>query len=898
MGGGEITLAGLLPEGRSTLRINVRAPGRARATYNVEIQVGCSDCDDGTECTTNACDTSVQVCFHPAEANDTACDYDGEIGTCVSGLCEEGFPCTEQGILDAIALGGGPHTFACGGPTTVATQARIVIDNDVILDGEGNLTIDGNDEHRVLSVEAGVSVELIGITVSGGFLSNQTPGGAGILNDGALMLTDCMIEWNTSLAEAGAIRNEGSLSLVNSTVRDNYGNDGMGIYSLGEVTLTGSIVSNNESLSLSSAAQIASMQGTLTLVDSYVANYYYDGDGLYAYGVTKIVNSTVFSSAYHGMHSGGTATSINSTLEAPREVISGDGNGTFTLISSTVRTTSGAYSTIRGADFVVANSVIVGDLNPATPTCSGNVTSLGGNIESPSNECGFTDPTDLVSVTEAELNLGPLQNNGGPTETHALLPGSVAIDHVPAAMCVDAEGQPLTTDQRGVARPQGGACDVGAFEWSDCSGTACDDGNDCTADHCDPPDHAWCANPSLPDGSVCDFGGLAGTCVSGTCDPSVFPCTEQGIRDAIARGGGPYTFACDGPTIVTTQSEIVIDNDVILDGEGNLSVDGNDDHRVLSVELGVTAELVGIAVSGGRGVFSSALLGAGIYNAGTLRLVGVALIDNDNLGGIGGGAAIHNEGTATLTDCRISGNRGRLSGDAAGIQNAGTLTAFRTAISENSNSDLGASVINDSGTLTLIDSSVVRNYTSNDTIRVADGSLTLVNSTVSESEGGACYPSDAILVVGSSASATIINSTLMPDPGHFWTVLGGGSIYVANSIIGSTTTPICGSFAGCGAPVINSGGGNIETLTDSCGLTDPTDQVAVSEAALNLGPLTDNGGPTMTHALLPGSVAIDRIPAAMCIDGDAQPLTTDQRGEPRPETGGTMCDVGAFEAQP
>jgi hypothetical protein len=58
------------------------------------------------------------------------------------------------------------------------------------------------------------------------------------------------------------------------------------------------------------------------------------------------------------------------------------------------------------------------------------------------------------------------------------------------------------------------------------------------------------------------------------------------------------------------------------------------------------------------------------------------------------------------------------------------------------------------------------------------------------------------------------------------------------------------------------------------------------------GALADNGEPTMTHAILPGSVAIDRIPEEMC------EVETDQRGQPRPETGGTMCDVGSFEVQP
>ncbi|MGB5413308.1 MAG: choice-of-anchor Q domain-containing protein, partial [Polyangiales bacterium] len=60
--------------------------------------------------------------------------------------------------------------------------------------------------------------------------------------------------------------------------------------------------------------------------------------------------------------------------------------------------------------------------------------------------------------------LGPLADNGGPTETHALEEGSPAINQIPAADCVDEEGEPLTTDQRGLARPQGDSCDVGAFE--------------------------------------------------------------------------------------------------------------------------------------------------------------------------------------------------------------------------------------------------------------------------------------------------------------------------------------------------------------------------------------------------------------------------------------------------
>ena len=93
-------------------------------------------------------------------------------------------------------------------------------------------------------------------------------------------------------------------------------------------------------------------------------------------------------------------------------------------------------------------------------------------------------------------------------------------------------------------------------------------------------------------------------------------------------------------------------------------------------------------------------------------------------------------------------------------------------------------------------------------------------------------------------------------------------------------------------------GHNIESPGNTCGFDQATDQVSITAEQLALGPLADNGGPTMTHALLPGSFAIDQIPAVDCGDAAGAPLTTDQRGEPRPETGDSMCDVGAFEVQP
>jgi hypothetical protein len=92
--------------------------------------------------------------------------------------------------------------------------------------------------------------------------------------------------------------------------------------------------------------------------------------------------------------------------------------------------------------------------------CDGNISSLGHNLTDDTS-CGLTEPSDLVV---ADAMLGPLQDNGGPTETHDLLPGGTTTPGSPAIDAGDNAACP-TTDQRGVVRPQGAACDIGAVEY-------------------------------------------------------------------------------------------------------------------------------------------------------------------------------------------------------------------------------------------------------------------------------------------------------------------------------------------------------------------------------------------------------------------------------------------------
>jgi hypothetical protein len=178
------------------------------------------------------------------------------------------------------------------------------------------------------------------------------------------------------------------------------------------------------------------------------------GGGIFNSGTLALVNATVSGNSADmggGIFNDGAATVINSTLSG------NDAEQAGAIANSAI-----CGFVCVGGTLDMRNTLVDGD---CVIDVNATATSLGYNIESPGNTCGFdTNKGDQFDVTAEQLNLGPLQDNGGPTLTHALGAGSVAIDKILQADCVDADGAPLTTDQRGVTRPQGASCDVGAFE--------------------------------------------------------------------------------------------------------------------------------------------------------------------------------------------------------------------------------------------------------------------------------------------------------------------------------------------------------------------------------------------------------------------------------------------------
>jgi predicted outer membrane repeat protein len=457
------------------------------------------DCDDKNECTVDgSCKPETGLCDSTPVADGTSCGRD-------AGMCQEGsclVACSEEGINDAIAAGGGPYIFACEGPTVLEPTAQIVIDNDVILDGEGNLTLDGDESQRVLSVVGEVTAELRGfafidgggilnagtLTISSTTVSGNTAEfGGGIGNTGFLTLIDSTVSDNTALTPqqeglGGGIGNTGFLTLIDSAVSDNTAHkSGGGIGSSGFVQVENSTVSGN--IGHQRGGGIDSSSGTVTLVDSTVSG------NTAGFGVFQGFGAGIG-------ESGGTVTLTRSTVSGNTAVTGGGGisfTGTVTLTNSTVSGNTagsvgggGIFNAVQTAVLTLTSSTVSGNtadnggsgiVSAGTVTLKstviegdcevpGSMSSRGGNIESPGNTCGL-DPSgtdDQVNVTSGELNLGPLRDNGGPTLTQAPLANSVAIDVMPTQDCIDAEGERLETDQRGVNRPQGPRCDAGAVE--------------------------------------------------------------------------------------------------------------------------------------------------------------------------------------------------------------------------------------------------------------------------------------------------------------------------------------------------------------------------------------------------------------------------------------------------
>ncbi len=339
--------------------------------------------------------------------------------------------------------------------------------------------------------------------------ANHGCGGMGIDSSGSLTITACTIVDNASMWGTAAVVSMGSLTVTDSLFEGNradYGGPGGAIYSSGPTLIMDSEFRNNHALMIGAISSsgpltlvrtvvagngVAAIKSRdLTLVDSWVT-----GNGGYATvqagGHSAIIRSTIEGNTTWGHldYNGPAVYSYGDDLKVENSTISHNSGGgisgeAVSLINSTVvgNRYSRYYGGLDGSG-TVKNSVVAGNYSnpdraaPETPDdCHGSFVSGGHNFLGNAGGCpGIVDGVkgDVTGVEWAQIveseqrpwGRVPLTaDNGGPTPTMALLPGSSAVDHIPPEDCTDLEGKPLASDQRGIPRPQGAGCDVGAFE--------------------------------------------------------------------------------------------------------------------------------------------------------------------------------------------------------------------------------------------------------------------------------------------------------------------------------------------------------------------------------------------------------------------------------------------------
>jgi hypothetical protein len=277
--------------------------------------------------------------------------------------------------------------------------------------------------------------------------------GAGLANRSVAKLEDVRVEGNVADGRGGGIYNgeNASLEVLNGVVRANVSqtDSGGGVMNEGSVKLTISSVEENRAADGGGLANI----GQAALLDATISanQAASDGGGVQNSGTLTATNTTI---------SGNSAGSLGGGL-------ANKGEGRATLNGVTVaqnKAPNGGGLLNKAGVVSISNSIVAANTaSPeAAPDCSGVIASGGYNLVQNGAGCQLGQGTGDVVGKPAKL--AALAGNHGPTRTHALEPGSPAIDAGNPAAPTGKGGACAPADQRGVKRPQGGACDIGAYE--------------------------------------------------------------------------------------------------------------------------------------------------------------------------------------------------------------------------------------------------------------------------------------------------------------------------------------------------------------------------------------------------------------------------------------------------
>ncbi|MCX6021109.1 MAG: hypothetical protein NTZ05_05165, partial [Chloroflexi bacterium] len=666
---------------------------------------------------------------HRRVAPPSATWYVAQTGDNTNNCTSDATPC--KTIAGAIGKAAAGDTVQIAGGEVVNLlptpyKERITLNKNLTLLGaaDGLSTIlDGSAGGVVVTVNSGVTATISKLVITNGKVGS-TGVGAGVTNNGTLTLTDSKVAANTAGASGAGIYNNGTLTVSKTLFTAN--------------TATGLFNGRGGALYNNTGA-------TLTVRDStFLANSaIVEGGAVYSKGSAKVLRSILnANSAAKGggvFAGGGTAAVISSTLTSNTGVLQGgalhNAGGTVTVINSTVMGNLGAQGAGvyagSGGSVTIKNSIVAKQTG-ADCGGSGTLTNGGYNLES-GTSCKFSDANSKQSV--ADLKMGALQLNGGPTGTYGLLAGSPAINGGAGAVCASDElvdGK----DQRGYPRSRGASCDIGAVEALLVNDTG------------DAADAAPGDMICLTGGGKCSLRAAVQTANAEGGDIIVLPAGVYTLsltgadEDAAATGDLDLTSITGYVTVTATDAVTTI-----IQGAANTA--GATD-RVFDLRPGSFADLLGVTVRHGKTVADNS--GGGIKNQGAVLHLGDGVVTYNAAGGNGGG--INN--------------------------NTGALSLDNVIVSENTAVGDGGGILNFTGVMTINGGSVINNAASGteggggiaNTGLLTVTKTTIAGNTTAGSGGG----------IGAAGLATMTGVTVTGN-----TAAGGGGIGAAASSIVTVT---------------------------------------------------------------------------------------------------------------
>jgi CSLREA domain-containing protein len=529
----------------------------------------------------------------------------------------------------------------------------VLVSNILTINGPAapGITIDGQNAVQIMLVAPGATLNLNNLKVANGSAGEGNSGG-GIFSDGTLTVTNTTFSGNSAGASGGAVASsDGTLTVINTTFSGNSAGTRGGAIdsSFGTLTVINSTFSGNAG---NSGGAIDNFGGTLT-----------------------VTNSTL---------SGNSASSLGGGISN----ISSEFNATLTVTNSTFSANAaksgGAVSNSNGGASSFKNAILAASSQGGN--CSGTIADAGYNI-SDDNSCGFS-ASGSQNSTDPKLDPVGLSNNGGSTQTIALLAGSPAIDVIPFAACTDQRGAQLTTDQRGFARPDAGenVCDTGAYEFQH-------------------PQAATIVVNSLADPSVAGRCTLRDAITAADTMTAINGCPAGGDFNTIQ-------FSVTG-TIPLTNPLPPVTNSLTINGPASpgITIDGGNKVQIMQVASGATLNFSNLTIAHG---FAT--------NGGGILSVGALTVSNSTFSGnrASEGGAIFDSGTLTVTNSTFAGNS---ASEGGGIFNSGTLIVSNSTFSGNSGE--GGGIFNTGSaslknSITAVSSSSVSSLTLNCSGPIAD----------------------------------------------------------------------------------------------------------------------------------------------------------------------------------